>query len=91
MSSETLAEMLRALLSEVDGDASARVTLEREEVGHAVKTTITVWTLDRPPAPAVQWCDRLIPNARRPDTLCGAMLLPDGRCPREVQHQRAVR
>lgn len=83
MSSEALAEMLRALLSEVAGDASARVAIERETVGHAVKTTITVWTLekiDKPPVPEVQWCDRLVPNLRGSDTLCGSMLRPDGSC-----------
>lgn len=87
-----LAATLRTLADLIDSGAPVTIDVEPEVIGRAAKTTVTVWALEQPPAPPEpQWCERLIPEYSRPDRLCRQMLRPDGTCPREHEHRRAVR
>lgn len=93
LSTVELARMLRALAERVESGADVfEISMESETIGHATKTTITLWGLKNPePAPEPKWCTRLVAQWSGPDKLCSTMLRDDGTCPYHDTHRRPAR
>lgn len=95
MDTTKIAESLRTLAALVEhGGSVSSADIETERVGHMIKTSVVLWSVAPDAVPVLQqvrWCERLIPHANGPDTLCRQMLRADGTCPREIAHRRAAR